>query len=281
MRYRKGDPLVRISPLRRLIGDMLVVLICAIGWPLSRALYRIEIERGGARNSGAMLPRGGCTEWSRDCALPRRAILVSNHCMPLDPLFHSMAILPRRTFYTLLEETCEAPLLGSFVRILGGIPLPRSGSRLEDIEGAVAYGLRTRGFAHFYPEGECFLGNQRILPFKAGAAYFAIKFAVPVVPIVTVLRRAHGPRSKLIRVAIRVLPPVEPPNLRPALAPLRAGILPSLPEGAADSSARALLVASIRFTRKIHDSMQAEIERAGGDPSLYRGPMPRIRGVND
>jgi len=27
--------------------------------------------------------------------------------------------------------------------------------------------------------------------------------------------------------------------------------------------------------------MQAEIERSSGDKSLYKGPMPRIRGVND
>lgn len=246
MRYRKGAPLISDSPLKRLIGDMLIALIGAIGWPLCRALYHIEIRRA---------------EPVDHRRLPGRAILVSNHCIPLDPLFHGLTILPRRTWYTLLEETCEAPVLGTFVRTLGGIPLPHSRSRLEDIEDAVAHGLRTRGLVHFYPEGECFLGNQKIFPFKAGAAYFAIRFGVPVVPIVTVLRRLHGPGSKLIKVSICVLPPLSPP--------------------APGTTQRALLVGSIRFSRKIHDLMQAEIECEGGDKSLYRGPMPRIKGVND
>jgi len=181
--------------------------------------------------------------------------------MPLDPLFHGMTIFPRRTFYTLLEETCETPVLGTFVRTLGGIPLPRTESRLEDIEHAVKYALSTRGLVHFYPEGECFLGNQKILPFKAGAAYFAIKFGVPVVPIVTVLKRAHGSRSKLISVCVRVLQPLSPPS--------------------PGKNAHTQLAAPIHFSHQIHDLMQSEIERAGGDPSLYQGPMPRIRGVND
>ncbi len=247
MRYHKGAPLVSDSNLKRLIGDMLIALIAAIGWPLCRALYHIEIRRAW--------PEG------HRHALPRRAILVSNHCMPLDPLFHGLSIFPRRTWYTLLEETCEAPVVGTFVRTLGGIPLPRSKNRLQDIENAVAYGLRTRGLVHFYPEGECFLGNQKILQFKAGAAYFAIRFGVPVVPIVTVLQRLHGLGSNLIKVSVCVLPPLPPPP----------------PE----KSPHAMLESSIRFSDQIHDLMQAEIEHVGGDPSLYRGPMPRIKGIND
>ncbi len=46
-------------------------------------------------------------------------------------------------------------------------------------------------------------------------------------------------------------------------------------------NAHATLVRSIQFSNQVHDLMQAEIECSGGDNSLYRGPMPRIRGVND
>jgi 1-acyl-sn-glycerol-3-phosphate acyltransferase len=250
MRYRKGAPLISESPWSRLVGDILVAFVALIGWPLSRLLYSIKIENTNSRS--------GLTH-----RLPSRAILLSNHCMPLDPVFHGLAVFPRRTYFTLLEETCEAPVLGSLVRLLGGIPLPRSSGRLKDIEDAVAYGLSTRGLVHFYPEGECFIGNQRIFPFKAGACYFAIRFGVPIVPIVSILKRRHGKKSRRTQVTVHVLAPVAPPPPPPEKNP------------------HAFLIRSIQFSRQIHDLMQAEIEREGGDHSLYRGPMPRIKGVND
>jgi len=248
MRYRKGSPLTNDTPFSRLIWDILIAFIALLGWPVSRAFYRIKIERPGG-------------------AVSSPAILVSNHCMPLDPLFHGLAIFPRRTFFTLLEETCEAPVLGSFVRLLGGIPLPRNRARLNDIEQAVAHALSTRGLIHFYPEGECFLGNQNIYPFKGGAFYFAIKFGVPVVPIVTVLKKRaghstfRGQRSSRIQVTVHVLNPIQPP--------------------ACGATAHETLARAIRFSNQVQDLMQAEIERCAGDKSLYRGPMPRIKGVND
>lgn len=279
MRYRKGAPLTNDTPFSRLIWDMLIAFIALVGWPISRAFYHIKIEGGCGGASSAGVDEGPpgrsktpkvariSTTASVPPKLPSPAILVSNHCMPLDPLFHGLAIFPRRTYFTLLEETCEAPVLGAFVRLLGGIPLPRDRARLNDIEQAVAHALRTRGLIHFYPEGECFLGNQNLFPFKGGAFYFAIKFGVPVVPIVTVLKkraghsRFRGQRSNRIQVTEHVLNPIQPP-----------------PCG---TTAHQTLARAIKFANRVQDLMQAEIERCGGDKSLYRGPMPRIKGVND
>jgi len=193
--------------------------------------------------------------------------------MPLDPVFHGLAIFPRRTFFTLLEETCEAPVVGSLVRLLGGIPLPRKQSRLGDIEAAIGHALDTRGLVVFYPEGECFLGNQKIYPFKAGACYFALKYNVPIVPVVTVLTRMHGPLSKLIHVEAHVLEPLWPPP--------NSFLDLDLAEQIHETEALGVLSAAIKWTRELHATMQAEIDRSGGDNSLYRGPMPRIKGVND
>ncbi len=250
MRYRKGDPLIIRNRVAMLLGDIGHPLIWLLGVPLCKALYNLQIQRPPKR-------------------LPTRAVLISNHCMPLDPLFHGIAIFPRRTYFTLLEETCEAPVLGTFVRVMGGIPLPRDRTRLTDIEEAVKHALGARGFIHFYPEGECFLGNQNIFPFKAGAFYFAIQAQVPVIPVISILKRKGGANDAgtgghLLgseRVAIHVLEPIQPP-----------------PRG---KDVAATLVAAIRFSRQVHDRMQAEIDRNGGDKSLYRGPMPRIKGIND
>lgn len=224
--------------------DVLTGLTAFNGILVSKALYGLEIHTSIER--------------------PRPAILVSNHCMPLDPLFHGIAVFPQRNYFTLLEETVESPVLGTLVRLLGGIPLPRDSRRLAEIEAAVVHALKTRGFIHFYPEGECFLGNQNIFPFKAGAFYFAIRLQVPVVPLVTILKRVQKRgRNQLtdIQVSVHQLAPLYPPK--------------------ASRTARANLTAARHFAQQVHDVMQAEIDRCGGDRSLYRGPMPRIRGVND
>ena len=69
-------------------------------------LYRISIEgRENLRGLG-------------------RAILVSNHTLLLDPGLIAHAIRPRRTYFTMLEETALIPFLGTFVRLLGGVPIP-------------------------------------------------------------------------------------------------------------------------------------------------------------
>jgi 1-acyl-sn-glycerol-3-phosphate acyltransferase len=79
MRYRKGGPLTSDTPFSRLIWDILIVLIRLLGWPLSRAMYNIKIEKVDAMAGHR---------------LPSRAILISNHCMPLDPLSHGLANFP-------------------------------------------------------------------------------------------------------------------------------------------------------------------------------------------
>jgi 1-acyl-sn-glycerol-3-phosphate acyltransferase len=80
MRYRKGAPLTSDTSFSRLMGDILIAFVALIGRPLSRLLYSIRIETKKPEKSRK---------------LPSRAILISNHCMPLDPVFHGMAVFPR------------------------------------------------------------------------------------------------------------------------------------------------------------------------------------------
>jgi len=79
MRYRKGAPLTSDTPFSRLMGDILIAFAALLFWPLSRLLYDIKIEK---------------TWTGSNPHLPARAILLSNHCMPLDPVFHGLAIFP-------------------------------------------------------------------------------------------------------------------------------------------------------------------------------------------
>jgi 1-acyl-sn-glycerol-3-phosphate acyltransferase len=55
----------------------------------------------------------------------RKAITVSNHTTFFDPVKITVLVLPRLIYQTLLEATVEFPFLGTFTRILGGVPIPR------------------------------------------------------------------------------------------------------------------------------------------------------------
>ncbi len=245
MAYRRGDALINTGVSFRVLSCGITWLVELIGWPLVRILYGY---RSFGRKNLYRAPRGPI-------------IYVSNHAIPLDPLLHGLSLLPKLLYYTLLEETVLTPVLGTLVRLLGGIPLPADRGRALDMENAMTQALKTRGKLHFYPEGECFLLNQEIRNFKAGAFYAAIRHGVPIQPLVTVIKRRRLLGRQGIKAEIHVLEAVRPP-------PSTGRLIADLHE-------------ALRFAEQIRGRMQQSVDSAGGDKSLYRGPMPRIKGVND
>lgn len=249
MAYKKGAPLLnRSAPFLAVsfLLSRLVWVLCALPAFL---LYR-------RRCRGKEILRG----YPRS----RPAILVSNHCIPLDSLLMGLSLIPRTTYFTLIEETVLTPFLGTLIRLLGGMALPKARERQGELKATVAEALRAKGFIHFYSEGECFLRNQRIMPLRRGAFLFAMQLGVPVIPIVTVLRAGRPLRRGAkppIRATLHVLSPQTPP---PAT-------------GVTEEDLRA----SSDFAERVRTLMQERIDSEGGDKSLYLGPMPRIRGVND
>ena len=199
----------------------------------------------------------------------RRAVTVSNHTTFLDPVKIAALVLPRLIFQTLLEGTVEFPVLGTYTRILGGVPIPRgiTGYRkiLEICERAYKY----RRYLHFYPEGECFLYNQKIKEFKTGAFVIAAELDIPVVPLVTVFSNGlFRPRSFLGR-----------------SLPYETMIVlePEYPSRYVRRNEKGeLTLDSIReFAEEVRRKMQKEIDRRGGSSAFYRGQMERIKGLND
>lgn len=249
MAYKRGDPLVERAPAFLAASAAITWLAIGLGRIAIGALYGYRVR--GRDNLAAIAGR--------------RVVFVANHVLPLDPLFQACAIAPRRTYYTLLEETVLTPVLGTLVRLLGGIPIPPDPGRLAAVDEAMRAALEGRGLVHFYPEGECFLFNQELKDFKAGAFYYAIKHRAAIVPLVTVLKAGGGASGRSLpggaRAELRILPAVEPPE----------------PSGRAARD----LHAALALARSIRAAMQACIDESGGDKGLYRGPMPRIRGVND
>ncbi|MDR0910360.1 MAG: 1-acyl-sn-glycerol-3-phosphate acyltransferase [Spirochaetaceae bacterium] len=195
----------------------------------------------------------------------KRAVLVSNHTTFIDPVNISGIILPPRTWHTLLEATVEFPFLGTFIRLLGGVPIPRGRMSIKTLVDSADMLFKHRKFIHFYPEGECYVYNQEIREFKPGAFYLAASLGIPVYPIVTVIHKKTWPFFKSFpRETFVILDPLYPKDY-----------IKHDEDGAINAD-------SVRsFGEAVRNAMQAEIDRRGGIMDYYRGAMPRLKGIND
>ncbi len=203
-----------------------------------------------------------------------RAILVSNHTLLLDPGIIAHALRPRRTYFTMLEETALIPWLGTFVRLLGGVPIPARPDALRILDTAAHRAFGALGFMHFFPEGECYRGNQELMPFHPGAFLLACRLGVPVIPVTTVLHRRTWRGKAAIRLAgrdLRLPPRVTVVVGAPVPPPLLLMVQDAVPHGG--FSARG---AARNMSTAVRAAMQDTIDAEGGSKALYRGMMPRL-----
>ncbi|MCL2763146.1 MAG: 1-acyl-sn-glycerol-3-phosphate acyltransferase [Treponema sp.] len=199
----------------------------------------------------------------------RRAITVSNHTTFLDPVKIAGLPLPRLIFQTLLEATVEFPVLGTFTRLLGGVPIPRGRTGYQKLLAICERAFRYRRYLHFYPEGECYLYSQHIREFHSGAFRIAAELDIPVLPLVTVF--SNGPfkpwsfwgRSLPLETLV-VLEPEYPANY------VRR-----------DDKGEITSESIKEFAEAVRLKMQREIDRRKGSNAFYRGHMERIKGLND
>jgi 1-acyl-sn-glycerol-3-phosphate acyltransferase len=199
----------------------------------------------------------------------RRAVTVSNHTTFFDPVKVAWLPLPRLIFQTLLESTVEFPFLGTYTRILGGVPIPRGRTSYRKIADICQRAFKYRRYFHFYPEGECFLYNQRINEFQSGAFRLAADMDIPVIPMVTVF--SAGPfkpwsfwgRSLPFETLV-ILEPVYPAQF------IRR-----------DEKGEITSESIKEFAESVRQIMQAEIDRRGGSHAFFRGHMQRIKGLKD
>ena len=252
MAYRKGARIIGFTP-RFVPFIVLFEFVMAVMRPFNSLIYRIRFH-------------------GRDRLRPLRgAVLVSNHTLLLDPVIVAHAIGRRRTYFTMLEDTALIPYLGTFVRLLGGIPIPERPGVLRALDGAAREAMHLLGLIHFFPEGECYRGCQEIQPFHPGAFLLACRLNVPVVPVTTVLHERLWRGRSSFRVlgrTLRLPPRVEIEIGAPVRPPL--AVVSSGPEGITlKRAARALAL-------EVHGVMQETIDRRGGSKTLYRGMMPRL-----
>jgi 1-acyl-sn-glycerol-3-phosphate acyltransferase len=161
----------------------------------------------------------------------------------------------------MLEETALIPWLGTFVRLLGGIPIPERLSALRTLDSTA---FRQTGFIHFFPEGELYLENQEVQPFRPGAFLLACHLGVPVVPVTTVLHQRLWRGKSTVRFGGRSLR--LPPRITIVIG---APVLPPARTRTASRAAREMAL-------QVRGIMQETIDQRGGCKSISRGLMPRL-----
>jgi len=172
-------------------------------------------------------------------------------------------------FQTLLEGTAEFPVLGTYTRLLGGVPIPAGRNGFKKIQEISERAFRYRRFFHFYAEGECFLYNQDINKFHSGAFRIAAELDIPVIPMVTVF--SNGPCKpwsfwgrSIPKETLIVLEPEYPSQY------VRR-----------DSKGEFTIRSLSEFAETVRRKMQYEIDRHNGSRAFFRGQMERIKGLND
>ncbi len=250
MAYRKGAPIIGFTPgfvPFHAVYQMVLLMVRVVDW----LFYRIRIT--GRENLRGL----------------ERAILVSNHTLILDPAVIAHAISPRRTWFTMLEETATIPFLGTFVRLLGALPIPEGPGALLSLDAAAGKALGLLGLLHVFPEGECYRWNQGLAPFRPGAFLLALRLAVPVVPITMVLHERKWRGKASIRILGKSIP------IPPVVTVVIGRPIP-VSAAAVSMDSHELRGAALSLAAQTRQRMQAVIDERGGSRGIYRGRMPRL-----
>ena len=126
-------------------------------------------------------------------------ISCSNHINMWDYLGVICAIKPFKP-YTIVWAPNVSGESGKLVRLVNGIPIPEG-----DLAASYAFNkaivelLRDKQWLHVYPEGSMWEYYAQIRPFKKGAAHFAVKYDLPVLPMGYSYRKPGWIRKKIFK----------------------------------------------------------------------------------
>ncbi len=163
-------------------------LLVTLGWPLARLIFRPRVT--GREH----VRRGGL-------------VVAPTHLSGFDGLAVAYALWPRPVRNMAKNELFRRPLLGPFVRGLGGFPA-RDGDGLPGGVAAAAAFAAAGDVVAIYPEGARRRGRER-RP-RTGAARTALAAGVPLVP--AALQGTDGWRERR-RWHIAFGPPVDVSDL--------------------------------------------------------------------
>lgn len=108
-------------------------------------------------------------------------VVMANHRSQLDPVAMGVAVLPRHTRWVAKKELRRVPVLGQALSLTGQIFIDR-GDTNSAVSELSRHASDRDALICFFPEGHR-SSTRHMLPFKKGAAAFAISSKMPVLPM--------------------------------------------------------------------------------------------------
>lgn len=163
------------------------LLLCLIVFPMSKIRMGIRIYgKANLKTHKALLSKG--------------AVSIANHIYMWDYICVMKALHNFKWPYLLSWDKNVNGESGPLVRMVGGIPIP-----VHDNDATVAFMksieklLGDGNILHIYPEGSMWEYYAPIRPLKSGAASFAIKNKVPIIPMAFSYRKPGWIRRKIFK----------------------------------------------------------------------------------
>ena len=124
-------------------------------------------------------------------------VMTCNHVSVFDDLSIGTNLFCwRKIYYTTLSRNIKRPMIGFFLRSLGGIPIPNTISGMKKFNEDISEILKENKPVIFNPEGSLWPNYREVRPFKRGAFVTAVKNDVPVLPIVVLFKRKKKRNGK-------------------------------------------------------------------------------------
>lgn len=215
----------------------------------------------------------------RDALPDGPAVYCFNHLNWSDP-FILMAVLPLRPRLSFFGPREEDMAAGGRNRVMGwtGAAIPYKPGKNDLLEATRRVGARldAGGVVAISGEGRIHVGERELLPFNDGAAYFALRSGVPLVPIAingSSWLRFGG------RIRIRIGPPLVAHGrpTRPAIETLTAAVHHAIATMVEDAPDPGMPARPGRWLTDIFNdwpegSREAALAASGSIRTPYRGP---------
>ena len=139
-------------------------------------------------------------------------VVVSNHPSTID-IFTHIHCLPVSIRFLTKAELFKIPIFGSVLRILGLPKVDRNKTDKTNINKSIEEVIHNKYSIMVFSEGTRSRSETNLLPFKKGAAWIAINYKLPILPVVTRNAGKLMPRGKVWlksgNVDIEILQPID------------------------------------------------------------------------